>query len=141
MDRLSTDCVLAIALGSVDFGVGNFAGPVCNVVGLTGVRVTITGLLFAGVIAIVGLFVIPYKRNQAKERYREKMRSLRNRLMGALSTQFNAEAENAIARMKDGVAPYTRFVRAERERVGEALNQLEALQRRIGSLKARVQAL
>ena len=103
--------------------------------------IDITGLLFAGVIAIVGLFVIPYKRNQAKARYREKMQSLRNRLMGALSSQFNAEAENAVARMKDGVAPYTRFVRAERERVGEALNQLESLQRRIGSLKARVQAL
>ena len=65
--------------------------------------IDITGLLFAGVIAIVGLFVIPYKRNQAKERYREKMQNLRTRLMGALSSQFNAEAENAIARMKDGV--------------------------------------
>ena len=43
--------------------------------------------------------------------------------------------------MKDGVAPYTRFVRAERERVGVALSQLEAQERRIGSFKARVQAM
>ncbi len=103
--------------------------------------IDITGLLFAGVIAIVGLFVIPYKRNQAKQNYREKMEMLRTRLMGALTTQFNAEAENAVTRMKDGVAPYTRFVRAERERVEQALTQLEELQRRVGGLKARVQAL
>jgi len=103
--------------------------------------IDITGLLFAGVIAIVGLFVIPYKRNQAKARYREKMESLRARLMGALTTQFNAEAENAVARMKDGVAPYTRFVRAECERVEQALTQLEELQRRVGGLKARVQGM
>ncbi|MCA1553617.1 MAG: hypothetical protein LC737_04480, partial [Chloroflexi bacterium] len=103
--------------------------------------VDITGLLFAGVIAIVGLFVIPYKRNQAKDNYREKMEALRTRLMGALTTQFNAEAEGAVTRMRNGVAPYTRFVRAERERVEQAMTQLEELRRKVGGLKARVQAL
>jgi hypothetical protein len=39
-------CVLSIAFDSVDFGIGSFAGPPCNVVGRTGVFVTITGLLF-----------------------------------------------------------------------------------------------
>ncbi|MCA1554524.1 MAG: dynamin, partial [Chloroflexi bacterium] len=103
--------------------------------------VDITGLLFAGVIAIVGLFVIPYKRNQAKDNYRAKMEMLRTRLMSALGTQFNAEAEGAVTRMRNGVAPYTRFVRAERERVEQAMTKMEELRRRVGGLKARVQAM
>jgi len=39
--------------------------------------VDITGLLAAGVLAVVGFFVIPYKRKQAKERFSEKMETLR----------------------------------------------------------------
>ncbi len=101
----------------------------------------ITGLLLSGTLAIVGFFVIPYKRKQAKDRFTEKMQALRERLLRALSTQFNNEAENAITRMKDGVAPYTRFVRAERERVEKAQSQLEELRRRLSGLKVRVQGM
>ena len=79
--------------------------------------VDITGLLAAGTLAVVGLFVIPYKRQQAKDAFRDKMEDLRRRLVTALTTQFTTEAESALGRVKDGVLPYTRFVRAERERV------------------------
>ncbi len=101
----------------------------------------ITGLLAAGVIAVVGLFVIPYKRKQAKERFTEKMETLRTKLVSALTTQFGHEAENAITRMKEGVAPYTRFVRGERERIEQARTQLDSLHQRISAFKARVQGL
>jgi small GTP-binding protein len=103
--------------------------------------VDITGMLAAGTLAIVGLFVIPYKRQQAKESFREKMEDLRRRLGTALSAQFTSEADAALGRVKDGVLPYTRFVRAERERVDQALNTLEALQRRLSALKARAESL
>jgi hypothetical protein len=35
----------------------------------------ITGLLAAGTLAILGLFVIPFKRKQVKDRFKEKMPS------------------------------------------------------------------
>jgi small GTP-binding protein len=98
----------------------------------------ITGLLAAGTLAIVGLFVIPYKRKQAKARFTEKMDDLRTRLLGALRTQFTGEAENATVRMKDTVAPYTRFVRAERQRIQQAQDSLDALRKQVAALKARV---
>lgn len=108
---------------------------------ITSSALDITGLLAAGTLAIVGLFVIPYKRKQAKDRFTAKMEALRERLLRALTTQFNAEAETAIERMKNAVAPYTRFVRAERERVERAQTELEGLRRKISGLKARVQEM
>jgi hypothetical protein len=103
--------------------------------------VDITGLLAAGTLAVVGLFIIPYKRQQAKDNFREKMEALRSRLVSALTTQFTSEAESALGRVKDGVLPYTRFVRAERERVDQTLDTLEGLEKRLSALKARAEKL
>lgn len=98
----------------------------------------ITGLLAAGTLAIVGLFVIPYKRKQAKARFTEKMDDLRTRLLHALQTQFAGEADSATTRMKETVAPYTRFVRAERQRIEQAQSSLGALRKQVSGLQARV---
>ena len=103
--------------------------------------VDITGLVAAGVLAIVGFFVIPYKRKQAKERFREKMETLRTKLLDALSTQFHHETENDVTRMKESVAPYTRFVRGELDRVARTQRQLDSLRQRLSELRARVQAV
>src|SRR5919202_3467391 len=47
-----------------------------------------TGVLLAGTLAILGLFIIPYKRQQAKERFKEKIEELRGRLSNVLRAQF-----------------------------------------------------
>ncbi len=108
---------------------------------ITSSTLDITGILAAGALAVVGLFVIPYKRKQAKERFKEKMETLRIKLLDALTTQFNHEAENDITRMKEGIAPYTRFVRGELERVDQALRQIEGLLQRLSALRARLQRI
>jgi small GTP-binding protein len=99
----------------------------------------ITGLLAAGTLAILGFFVIPHKRKLAKDGFREKMSTLRTKLLGALTTQFTSEAEGAVARLKDGVAPYTRFVRAERERIEKTEATLAGVRQRLSALRARSQ--
>ena len=58
-----------------------------------------------------------------------------------MTTQFSHEAENGVTRMKEGVAPYTRFVRGENERMGRALHQLEELRQRLSALSARVERI
>jgi small GTP-binding protein len=103
--------------------------------------VDITGMLAAGTLAIVGFFVIPYKRNQAKESFKKKMASLRTTLLDTLTTAFNKETKNAVERMKDGIAPYTRFVRAERERIENTETVLASLRKKLSSLRARSQAV
>ncbi len=101
----------------------------------------ITGMLAAGTLAILGFFVIPFKRKQAKDNFKAKMLSLRTKLLTALTTQFNDESESVIARLKDGIAPYTRYVRSERERIEAAEASLTELRASLSALRARSQAV
>ncbi len=100
--------------------------------------VDVTGMLFAGVIAIVGFFIIPYKRQQAKTRFKEKIETVRQNLSRVLTTQFNSEADRTINRLKEGVAPYFRFVRGEKERLASVEQALTHADDQLKSLQARV---
>jgi small GTP-binding protein len=98
----------------------------------------VTGVVFAGVVAIIGFFIIPYKRQQAKTRFREKIETVRQNLNRVLTTQFTSEAERTLHRLKEGVAPYLRFVHSEKERLAlvdkalsRASDQLKRLQMRV----------
>ena len=99
----------------------------------------VTGALAAGVMAIVGLFIIPYKRKQAKENYKEKMTDMRIKLLEALTTQFNNEKENALTRMKNGVSPYTRYITSERERIEKTEETLAEVRQSLSALRARAE--
>jgi hypothetical protein len=101
----------------------------------------ITGILAASTLAVLGFFVIPFKRKQAKDKFKEKMLSLRTKLLDALTTQFGKESRDAIARLKEGVAPYTRYVRSERERIDKAGDILAKLRQKISELRARSQTV
>jgi small GTP-binding protein len=103
--------------------------------------VDITGILAAGTLAVVGFFVIPYKRNQAKEDFRRKMTSLRTRLIETLTNSFNTESKNAVERLNNGIAPYARFVRTERERIERNESVLADQRKKLSSLRARSQVV
>ena len=101
----------------------------------------ITGILAAGTLAIVGFFVIPYKRKQAKDKFKEKMTNLRTNLLESLTTQFTNEAQHAVTRLKEGVTPYIRFIRSERERMEKSEATLARLRQRLSALRARSQVV
>ncbi len=101
----------------------------------------ITGIVAAGTLAIVGFFVIPYKRKQAKDNFKEKMKKLRTNLLETLTTSFNQEAQNAVARLKDGITPYIRYVHAEGARIDKSEATLAKLRQRLSALRARSQAI
>jgi len=103
--------------------------------------VDITGVVFAGVIAIVGFFIIPYKRQQAKTRFKEKIETVRQNLNRVLTTQFNSEADRTINRLKEGVAPYFRFVRGEKERLGSVEQSLADKSEQLQRLQARIETV
>ena len=103
--------------------------------------VDITGVLAASTMAVLGFFVIPYKRKQAKEKFKQKMQALRARLVEALTKQFKEEREIVIARLKDGVAPYTRYVHSELERIETAGAALAESRQKLSALRARAQAV
>jgi len=101
----------------------------------------ITGILAAGTLAILGFFVIPYKRKQAKDSFKKKMTDLRTKLLESLTTQFTRESQNAVIRLKEGVTPYVRYVRAEQERVDKSEMILAKLRQKLSALRARSQAV
>jgi hypothetical protein len=100
----------------------------------------VTGIIAAGTLAIVGFFVIPYKRKQAKDKFREKMTALRADLLETLTTQFIKEAQRAVERLREGITPYTRYVRSENERIDKTETTLKNLRQRLSALRARSQA-
>lgn len=101
----------------------------------------VTGILLASVIAALGFFIIPARRNRAKAQMREKIADVRARLSTALRVQFQEEIGRSTARMRDSIAPYSRFVRAEGERLRETAEKLAALRTDLDTLRQRVDAL
>jgi small GTP-binding protein len=101
----------------------------------------VTGVLLASVLAAVGLFIIPARRKQAKTQMREKVAALRTQLVQSLRTQFEREIERSLHQIEEAIAPYTRFVRAERSKLLETQEKLEAIQGEIERLKNRVEEI
>ena len=75
----------------------------------------VTGILLAGAMAALGLFIIPARRRQAKKEMRTKVKAMRDQLTDSLSTHFTREIERGLQEIKDTIAPYTRFIRSENE--------------------------
>jgi small GTP-binding protein len=100
----------------------------------------VTGLVAAAIIAGYGLFVLPNRRRKARREFREKTDSLRERLGEVIRRQFDAELNRSVERMRDAIAPYTRFVRTEHARMTEASATLSEVGGEIEALKAEIAA-
>jgi len=98
----------------------------------------VTGIIAAGTLAVFGLFVIPFKRKQAKDNFREKINTMRIRLFETLTTTFNTESGNAISRLKDNIAPYTRFIHSETDRIENTTQTLNDVQGQLAALRGRI---
>jgi small GTP-binding protein len=107
----------------------------------TTVAADITGVLVASLVAVLGLFVIPNRRRQAEREMREKIAAMRERLAAALRTQFESELERILQRIHNTIAPYTRFVRAERSKLVDSQTELQRLQADLYRLRAEIESL
>ena len=98
----------------------------------------VTGIILASVVALLGLFIIPARKRQAKAELRGKIANLREQLTHSLRTQFEHEIERGMLNIKDAIAPYTRFVRAEQGKLSEVQSKLEDTKTGLESLKVQV---
>jgi hypothetical protein len=101
----------------------------------------VTGILAASAVAVLGLFIIPARRRRAKQELRQKIAEMREQLMSAMTGQFERELERSLQRINEAIAPYTRFVRAERDRLAETRTELITIGEELGRLRARIEAL
>ncbi len=103
-----------------------------------GAAADFTGILAASAVAILGLFIIPNRRGEAKRDLRQKIAAMREQLMSALTAQFDREVEGSLRRIDEAIGPYTRFVRAERDRLTTASQELGAAAQGLARLRSRV---
>lgn len=97
-----------------------------------------TGIILASVVALLGLFIIPARKRQAKAELRQKIANLRAQLTKSLRTQFEHEMERGIMNINDAIAPYSRFVRAEQGKLSEVQAKLEDTKNGLERLKVQV---
>lgn len=108
---------------------------------LNGVWLDVTGVLGASVVAALGLYVLPYRRSKVKSELRAQVNELRDQLDRAVTHQFENELTQSMQRLRDAIAPYTRFVRVEREKMEKLDAELRLIKSNVTQLRGAVQEL
>lgn len=101
----------------------------------------VTGVLGASALAALGLYVLPYRRARIKEELRTQINAMRDRLDEALNRQFESELAQSVRRIHEAIAPYTRFVRVEREKFSHLDQTLEEAAHQLARLRQHVKEL
>jgi small GTP-binding protein len=134
-DQARVAVTTAAAAGGAALGLGTLVTLAASTA-----AADITGIMLAGVVAAVGFLIIPARRRKAKIEMRQKLSELRARLAQTLRHEFERAQARGRARVDDAVAPYSRFVRAERERWTGARAALTQLRDKTGSVRDRIAA-
>jgi len=71
---------------------------------------------------------------------RKKIAEVRERLSDALRTQFKKEIDRSTERIRTSIAPYSRFVRAEGEKLEGIENELTSVTSELESLRSKIEA-
>ena len=101
----------------------------------------VTGIIAAGTIAVLGMFVIPSKRAHAKSELRKRIGSMRDTLMEDLRAQFEREVDRSVQSVLEAVSPYTRFVRAEHEKLTGLETELAEIGAALGRIRDEVERI
>ena len=124
----------AAAVGAGALGLGTIV-----TVAATTAAADVTGIILASVLAAIGFFILPAKRQQAKEEMRAKIAAVRERLSTALREQLRKEIERGVERIRESIAPYSRFIRAEGDKLHAVEQELREISSDLAGLRARIE--
>jgi len=99
----------------------------------------VTGLLAAGTLSVVGFLLLPARRRQARRQLQESVKAMRATLMARLHEAFEKELARSLERIGEALSPYTRFVRAEGERLEAQRREIDRLAAELQGLRARIE--
>jgi hypothetical protein len=134
-DAARTAVAATAAVGAGAVGIGALVS-----VAATTAAADITGIVMASVVAVLGFFIIPARRRRARAEIRQKVSSLISELGKTIGAEFRRAQERSVQRFTDAVGPYSRFVRAERDRWEVHRSSLTALRSRISQALASLEA-
>jgi small GTP-binding protein len=132
-DNARNAVAAAAAAGATALGLGTII-----TIAASTAAADVTGIILASVVAAIGFFILPMKRQKAKDEMRGKIADVRKRLSDALRKQFGAEIQRSGDRIREGIAPYSRFVRAEGDKLKEVDRELSEISDAITALRARI---
>jgi len=124
------------ALGAGALGLGALVTALA-----TTAAADVTGVIMAGALATLGLFIIPAKRRQGKKIFNDRIAGVRAQLLQTLRDQFEREMNRSVNRIQEAIAPYTRFIRAEREKMAEMQDRLRHLKLELDQLRGKLEKL
>ncbi|MFW5899392.1 MAG: dynamin family protein, partial [Jiangellaceae bacterium] len=103
--------------------------------------VDITGITLSLAVIGTGALILPRRRARAKRELHEQLQALRDGLEASLDRQLAHELERAGSDLAGAIAPYTRFVRSETERLTELAEAMETQARALADLRAEIEGL
>jgi len=98
----------------------------------------VTGILAGTLLAGLGLYIIPMRKQRAQKQFRARAEELRVKLRDSLAHQLSLELDHSVERIQTAIAPYIRFVRSEQEKVSGFHDRLARLAEDIGALRREI---
>jgi small GTP-binding protein len=99
----------------------------------------VTGVIMAGFMAVLGLFIIPARRRQGKTKLLEKISGVRTQLIHSLQTHFDKEINRSLQHLHEAIAPHTRFIRSERDKITKCQTEILSLREEMAQLKGKLE--
>jgi len=87
----------------------------------------VTGILAAGTLAVLGLFLIPARKRTVKGEFHNKIGALRERLLSTLTQQSELELTRSTGELEEAISPYTRFVQSERQNLEDTREEFTTI--------------
>ncbi|GAC1622873.1 MAG: dynamin family protein [Ktedonobacteraceae bacterium] len=137
--ELQKAVVQTLVVGAGGLTLGTIGAATAAAVGFT--FLDLTGITAGVVVVILGIFILPARKASAKRKFDEKMQELRQRVHNLMNEQLSKELNGSIQRIYDALAPYTRFVRAEQEKVANVRQQLAPLDAEMLKLKGTIEQM
>jgi hypothetical protein len=94
-----------------------------------------TGVMLASLTAVLGFFIIPAKKKQAKSLFTKRIANLRDQLSATLMAEFIKQIDLIIERIDTTIQPYSRFVRSEQISLNKNVDSLNSFSDTVFSLK------
>ena len=131
LSQSARSAVVGAGLGGVGLGLGLAVAAASHLL-----FVDVTGIAAGVAAATFGLLIIPARKRKAKKEFDEKLADLRTTLMDSLTTQFEREMRRSTQRLEETIAPFTRFVRAEEEKLQDQQARLMEIESEMSGLQA-----
>lgn len=136
--KIAADVQSAVAAAAV-LEVGAVGLGVVVTALATTMAMDVTGIIMASALALLGLFIIPAKRRQAKNELKTKIAEMRETLVQSLRAQFEREIQRSLDNIKEAIAPYSRFVRAEGGKLENTSQTLAGFREALGRLRGKIE--